>query len=475
MIKKLLIFTISLLLSSCFSKQEVIIKPSEIHTGNIAKFYNISKEEKIEQFKRRTNFKSLIRKWDYYSIRNMKETALQYYLNAYEKLKNDIVLEKKIADSLFELKNYTESFKYYSKLPTNEIKKESEEKMILSLMYSKDENILQKLKSINISQDQKDYYSIVNTCYSWIKNCIETIKVYSWSYEKTIKLKNIILNFEKAQGIDSNSKYALMAWFFLENKDFLAAALIWEETITKRSNYKSVLKITGYAYYELWEYKKANDYLQRYYNLDPKDIKVAYLLWIINFILENYISSNLYFNAAVLNWYSPKTELERRLVYNYYIIWDEKNMFKVFRYLLDEKDVAENDYSVAIFTAIEYKELSKALLWSNKWMQRFNNSDVLYWLRGWIYKIRNEEYNSKNDLNKALSLNPKNAIALLNLWIWSFEKKDYNIAKSYFKNTIEVDKDWILGFEAQNQLKKLEEQIKLEESLTWSTNSGIVN
>jgi len=41
-------------------------------------------------------------------------------------------------------------------------------------------------------------------------------------------------------------------------------------------------------------------------------------------------------------------------------------MFKVFRYLLDEKDVTENDYSVAIFTAIEYKELSKALLWSNK-------------------------------------------------------------------------------------------------------------
>jgi predicted P-loop ATPase len=33
---------------------------------------------------------------------------------------------------------------------------------------------------------------------------------------------------------------------------------------------------------------------------------------------------------------------------------------------LDEQDANEDDYSVAIFTAIENDELSKALLWVNK-------------------------------------------------------------------------------------------------------------
>jgi uncharacterized protein YpuA (DUF1002 family) len=41
-------------------------------------------------------------------------------------------------------------------------------------------------------------------------------------------------------------------------------------------------------------------------------------------------------------------------------------MIKIFRYLLDEEDVNEDDYNIAIFTAMEENELSKAMLWSNK-------------------------------------------------------------------------------------------------------------
>jgi tetratricopeptide (TPR) repeat protein len=48
----------------------------------------------------------------------MKETALDYYLNAYKRLPNDTVLEKKIGDTYFEMKNYTKAYEYYKKIPS---------------------------------------------------------------------------------------------------------------------------------------------------------------------------------------------------------------------------------------------------------------------------------------------------------------------------------------------------------------------
>lgn len=54
-------------------------------------------EERLNESKRRINFRSIIRKGDYFSLKSDRETALRYYLNAYLRLKTDHVLERKIA------------------------------------------------------------------------------------------------------------------------------------------------------------------------------------------------------------------------------------------------------------------------------------------------------------------------------------------------------------------------------------------
>ncbi len=481
MFKKIFyLFIITIIFSSCLKQEEQkqeekkeLIKPSIINTWSNVNNVIITKEEKIQQLKKRINFKSIITQWDLYNIQNMKELALKNYLDVYWKLQNDHILEKKIASIYFDLKDFKNAYNYYLKIPINEINNEETKKMLFSLMYTNNEYTKEDLKNLNISNENKDYYSLVYDCYSGITNCVNTIKSYSGSYEKINKIKKSVLNFEKTQQwADQNSKYALIAGFFLENKDFLASALIWEEILTKRPDYKIVIKITWYSYYELWDYKKANKYLEKYYNFDYKDTKIAYLLWIINFNLEDPIMSNLYLNNAVLNWYTPKTEIERRLLYNYYVLWDKKNMIKIFRYLLDEEDVNEDDYNIAIFTAMEENELSKAMLWSNKWIQKFNNSSILYALRWWVYRIRNEEFNSINDLNKALDLNIQNPIAILNLWIWFFEKKDYNMARRHFEEVIMIDEWWVFWKEAELQLIKLELQEKSQEIIDLNLNQS---
>ncbi|EKD66323.1 MAG: hypothetical protein ACD_49C00051G0022 [uncultured bacterium (gcode 4)] len=464
--KKLLIITFSIFLLISCGKSDTGNNWEGTKQEEVA--VSMTKEEKVAQLKNRLNFRSFITKWDFYSIKNMKEVALKYYLSVYSKLKKDILLEKKIAETYFDLKNFPKSYEYYKKIPKMEVDETSKWKMALALTYMTGEiDKKSELNNIELTSDNKTYYSIVSDCYGGIKVCIGAIKSYTWTYEKTNKLKNLLYNFEQTWNADSNYKYALLAGAYIENKDYLIWARIWEEILRKRPDYKSILKLTGYAYYELGDYKKANDYLQKYYNFDPKDVKTTYLLWVINFYLENYISSNLYFNAAILNWYTPKVELERRLAYNYYIIGDKRNMFKVFRYLLDEKWVDEDDYSVAIFTAIEDKESSKSMLWANKWIIKFPNSSNMYAFRWWIYRVRNELENALQDLEKSLSLNPSNPVALYNKWMIFEERQNYLLAKKYFLDTIENDKNWTFWNQADIELKNIEKIEK--QTLTWST------
>ena len=446
---------------------------NKIDTIQIYEEKTLSKEEKISQLKRRMNFKSVIRKWDFYSIKNMKETALQYYLDAYEKLPNDHIIEKKIWDTYFEMKNFWNAYSYYTKIPGWEMDDKMKDKVFKTLLYTGNKNMRDEFNKIQASAETKEYYDKILVCYTWIINCLQEIKSYSWTTFKINEIQQKMIDYSNVLNSDPNSKYAALAGEFFKNKDFLAAALISEETLTKRPNYSSILKIAWFSWYELGDYKKSNNYLQKYYQLESKDITVTYILWIINFYLENYISSNLYFNAAVINWYTPKTELQKRLAYNYYIIWDKKNMLKVFRYILDEKDTTQDDYSVALYTAIEEQEYSKAMLRSNKWIKKFPQSDMLYAFRWRLYRIRNEEISALNDLNLAVSMNIRNAVALFNLWIMSFEKKDYIVAKDYFENTLKIDKNGPFWDNAEKKLKETEKAIKDEEKLKSESNSWV--
>ncbi|MDD2565959.1 MAG: hypothetical protein PHY51_03950 [Candidatus Gracilibacteria bacterium] len=446
---------------------------TEVEAPQIYEEKALTNEEKISQLKRRMNFKSVIRKGDFYSIKNMKDTALQYYLDAYAKLPNDHIIEKKIGDTYFEMKNFEKAYFYYTQIPGGEMDDKMKDKVFKTLLYTGNKNMRDEFNKVQASQEIKEYYDKILVCYTGIANCLQEIKSYSGTTEKINEIRKNMIDYSNVQNSDPNTKYAALAGDFFKNKDYLAAATISEEALSKRPDYSSVLKVAGFSWYELGNYKKSNEYLQRYYQLEPKDVTVTYILGIINFYLENYISSNLYFNAAVLNGYSPKTELQKRLAYNYYIIGDKKNMLKVFRYILDEKDTTQDDYSVALFTAIEEKEYSKAMLRANKGIKRFPESDMLYAFRGRIYMIRDEQINALNDLNLAVSMNPRNAVALFNLGVMSFEKKDYNVAKDYFKNTIIADKNGTFGDNSEKKLKEVEKAIKEEKANALSNSGGL--
>jgi tetratricopeptide (TPR) repeat protein len=255
---------------------------------------------------------------------------------------------------------------------------------------------------------------------------------------------------------DFQYRNILLAGAFFESKQYLAGAKIASEITEKRPDYKIAYKIAGYCNYELGKYKETNTFLGKYYAFDSKDVTTAYTLGLTNYYLEDYLTSNLYFNTAVINGYTPKTELERRLLYNYYILGDKKGMFKIFRYLFKEVDVQEDDFVIAVYIATVEKDRAKGFLWVNEGIQKFNNSDMLYALRGNLYLLNDDLDHAIEDLSKAYSMNTRNPVATLGFAKLHFIKNNFTSAKEYIQSTKDIDANGVFSEQAEELLKKIE-------------------
>jgi hypothetical protein len=105
-----------------------------------------TKEDRLAESKRRINFRAMIRKGDYLSLKNDREAALRSYLGAYVRLKDDNVLERKIAGAYFDLKEFSNANKYYKRVPFVDLDEKEKTQMLQSIMF--DESVPTKSTEI---------------------------------------------------------------------------------------------------------------------------------------------------------------------------------------------------------------------------------------------------------------------------------------------------------------------------------------
>ena len=166
---------------------------------------------------------------------------------------------------------------------------------------------------------------------------------------------------------------------------------------------------------------------------------MAYMLGIVNYFKSDFSTSNLYFNSAVLNGYTPKTELERRLIYNYVLLGDTTGAFKIFRFLLDENDVLPEDYHIALFISEQAQEYSKVSIWSKKGLLKFPEDAVLYAYAG-VSLMRSLDLDeAEMSLRQAYKIDPKQPITTLNLGKLYFQRQLYPKSLDYLNETIAID------------------------------------
>ena len=131
-------------------------------------------------------------------------------------------------------------------------------------------------------------------------------------------------------------------------------------------------------------------------------------------------------------------------------------MFKIFRYLLKELDVQEDDFIIAVHIATEENDRAKSFLWANEGLEKFNTSDMLYAMRGNLYLSRNDIELATDDLSKAYSMNIRNPLTHLGMAKLHFLKNNYTSAKEYIQSTKNLDPDGTFGDQAVELLKTID-------------------
>lgn len=445
-----------------------------------------TQDEKIETLRKRFTLRWTIARWDDPIISNQLILALNEYQKAFKQNPKDEQIIKKLALTYFELKRFSNAVEEFSKIEKF-LNKEDLNKYILSLIYltnyESEENIkiiLDKINSLNLSDEEKFYYTnVVNSVVDFHLSKKNFEDYFSnnpnLTFQNLINIKNAITNYNNFQINDIYYKDALIIWTLFSDKIFSVSNILAEKLLDQKPEYKPMLLILWKWYYELWELENAKKYLEIYYKLEPKNNSITYMLWILSFKLHDYITSNLYYNAALKNWFEPKIEIERKLAYNYYLLWDKRLMLNMFSYLLNEENSTIDDFSLWIYQAIlEWRTLD-ATSRSEKWLKKFSWTtwyEIFYAYLWWINRENKDFEKSREYLTTWLKINPKNPLLTLNMWyLEEFEEK-YKLALIYFKRTININWDWEFWELAKKEVLEIEKYL---EKLENKSNSWIID
>ncbi len=436
------LITICFLLVSCSFDEKTLSSGTGKTIAPQAYVASISSDERIDLAKKRKSYITGIRKWDFYSLRNAPEEALSYYLSTQEKLPNDQVVRKKTANVYYLLKNWARAYEEYIKVPLSELT-DSEKKQLLDALFF-DESIFDRLweiQKLTLSTGSTEYFQMIDTCYSGIHNCIVNLEGYSGSESR---IKDLQSQIKKSEKISPDYQYRnlLVAAKFYEQGSYRTTEKFAREMLIERPDYLEVKKILWFSLFELGKYEESKKYILDYLGSNPRDLDSIIRLWEVFFHLSDFVSSNLYLNNAIIAGYTPKTNLERRLAYNYSMLDDTVGMMKVLNYLLQENDATEDDFAVGISAAIKEWQYPRAASWAQDGLRKFKESHHITPLYIRTLRLQGQIDNAssviQNTSEEAMVANPN---YLLEKAIIYADLGDIESAKKLFKELILLT-DW---------------------------------
>lgn len=453
---------------------------NDLTTHNEKDIINPTKEEldtasKVEIIKKRFALKWTLTRWDDYFSGKQPILALNEYLKAYRQSPWDSQIIKKIALTYFDLKrfkNANNNFKEVKDILTQEEK----DKYILSLFYDLNMNSKEEikkfsleLKSLNLPKDDLFYYTNSVICSINFHDCKVNYEEYfknnlEITNQKLLSIKNAINDYNNLLINEIYYKNTLIIWSLFKEKLYPITNKLSLDILKEKPDYMPLLLIVWKGYYDLWDLENSKKYLEKYYSLDPKNVEITYILWEISFLLKDYLTSSLYLNSALKNWYTPKIDLQRKLAYNYYISWDRRSMLNVFWTLIevDDSQATIDDFSLWIYYAILEKRTKTAVLWAEKWLKKFNNTswfEIFYWYLWWVNREEGKLEEAEKYLKTWLKINWQNPLILLNMWYLEASLEKYPLALVYLKKTISINWEWEFWELASKEIEFVEKKM----------------
>lgn len=452
-------------------------KEAQTSSWNIENQENVTADnKKIEIISNRLKLKNIISKWDQFFQNDQLLLALLQYKEVLKQNPDDYMIQKRIWDILLDMKNFSEANKYYKMLLVNSSFEKS--KYIQSLIYSQDINneasvnyIKTELSKNLTNEEQITFYNITLDCLKDFHECKKSYEDYlfkvNWETSSTEfeEIKTAFETYANFRLDDIHYKNSLIIWALMKLKLYPIAINLSKKELKEKPNYRTLLQIISQSYFELWDYKNANTYFKEYFKLAPEDAKAAYLLGIINMKLNEYVLSNIFFEKALNLWYEDTTNVYRKLIHNFYLLWEKEKMYNSFeKMLLNEKDLNLDDFMIMINNAMENKNFYKAWIRSRKWLKLFPTEANFY---AYLAKMEYDKQAykiAKIYTDKWLELDDNNQV--LNYIKWLLERNENNLsaAKDYFKKAISADPSSYLVPDIQIQLDNIESTINFNSS-----------
>jgi len=363
---------------------------------------NQSKKDKINSLRKKLALKWLILKWDI-NLQNQEYTsAIVEYLQILKEIPEDKSIIKKIWDAYFSLQKFKQAYSYYSKIKDyDKLDKDRVVKTLLSFTAINDKNIIyidKELETLSLNEEQLFYYKTSITCKKDFSLCKKTFQDYfntkkkqkntwSWSINNTIKFKELynieaaLTNYDNFQVDDLFYKWALVSWAFFENWLYSIAVSTAKKLLEEKPDYKPLLKLIAKSDYELWNYIGAKLNLIEYSKLEAKDPEASYFLWVVYEKLHEYVLSTVHFNKALDLWYKSRLDVYKRILFNYFELWDMDSMLRTFKIIMknNKEEITVNDYSLAIYYHLINDKIKDAKNFTKLGLKKFSESEILNW------------------------------------------------------------------------------------------------
>lgn len=379
----------------------------------------------------------LTKRADYLATNNEYREAAGLYERVLRLSKSEEI-ERKLAHIAFRAKNFQRSSDLYKKF-ADELYLSEKEEFLHALRYTGDDEFVTTLANMDIPDNIKSAFEVSWKCEHEFISCENAIRAYKYDYAPIRDLKNALKNYESLGNKDPSYKEALMIGALYKNQDYTTAMRIGENVLRRKPDYRPILKIVGFSAFMVGQYERSQWVLGKYKKLEPKDAEVDFILWLIHFEKEDYETSNIYFNKAVLGGYKPKTVVERKLAYNYYVLDLPKNMFQVLGYLMLEPDVDEADITNGVYLALVHNETRNAGEWIKIGREKFPNSESIHGLEAWYLRMTGKSAEAQIIVDSILSQNQTHLISLVQGGILAYEAGYKEKAKTLLKQAKIID------------------------------------
>ena len=457
-------------LDAISKKEELVPKPEspekESNAEENTKEKNFEEEEKqtegfkpakevLNKKKLTPTYENLINRAKEYLAAEEHEKAIEYLQKAFQKNEKNVepLFHLSLAYlSLNQLENVEKTIQKAQKLnPNNPVFIFLRGRYFLS-RWEYDQAKQEFIKLVNQNQKGVFYQGVVAAMKSKHPEAQEMFKLskeLGQDQEYIAYAQHFLDAYEEFYLFEDGKRehlWALLARALNLSEIYHCSEVLCMQILKSIPNYVDAWNQLGFSRLGLLKYSLAEDAFRESYRLDPISSETHYLLAFSLDSQSKVEDALTFYEIAIKNGFSPQYVIYERLADLYFSVEKYREAVKFYRKNLSEGDNSLESYVRPIWIYIEHlREPEEALVLALDAAKSYPEEAMSQNLLGWCYLAMNKLSEAKENLKKAIKLDPNFASPYLNLGIVFQQEGERELSKKNLKKAIELGRGTSVG------------------------------